>query len=399
MASQPAPVALEPQRTVSPPRRVISSILVKPASADCNLHCTYCFYHDRPTDPYGQVRGRHVMDDATLRALIREGMRIMAPASSFGWQGGEPMLTGIDFFRRVVQYQQQYGHSGHSVSNGVQTNGTLIDDEWARLFAQYRFLLGVSLDGPQQWHDHYRVTAGGQGTYDLVRKGIECLRRHHAEFNILSVVNRVTGEHPREIWSYMREQGFGFLQFIPCVELDPATGKLTEFSVLPRQFGDFMCEIFDLWYNDGQPQISVRLFDNLLLAFAGHGPQVCQFQRECGDYVVVEYNGDVYPCDFYVEDRLHLGNLHEQPLDEIASSPRAAAFRARKRRGDPACDSCRWLPICNHGCPLMRDHNPQRDATGHRSHFLCSAYQQIFHHAEGRLRELAVRVPPPPRPT
>jgi uncharacterized protein len=196
----------------------------------------------------------------------------------------------------------------------------------------------------------------------------------------------------------MREQGFGFLQFIPCVERDPVTGKLTEFSVLPQQFGDFMCEVFDLWYNRGQPQISVRLFDNLLLAFAGHGPQVCQFQRECGDYVVVEYNGDVYPCDFYVEDRLHLGNLHEQPLDEIASSPLAAAFKARKRRGDPACESCRWLPICNHGCALMRDHNPQRDATGHRSHYLCSAYQQIFHHAEGRLRELAVRVPPPPRP-
>jgi uncharacterized protein len=374
---------------------MISSILAKPASADCNLHCTYCFYHDRPTDPYGQVRGRHVMDDATLRTLIREGMRLMAPASSFSWQGGEPLLTGIDFFRRVVQYEQQYGRSGHAVSNTVQTNGTLIDEEWARLFAQYHFLLGVSLDGPQPWHDHYRVTADGQGTYDLVHKGIACLRRHHVEFNILAVVNRVTGNHPREIWRYMRDQGFGFLQFIPCVERDPATGELAEFSVLPHQFGDFMCEIFDLWYNGGQLQISVRLFDNLLLAYAGHGPQVCQFQRECGDYVVVEYNGDVYPCDFYVEERLRLGNLHEQPLDEIASSPPAAAFKARKRRGDPACAACRWLPICNHGCPMLRDHNPQRDATGRRSHYLCSAYQQIFRHSEARLRELAVRVPPP----
>ena len=138
------------------------------------------------------------------------------------------MLTGIDFFRRVVEYEQKYGRSGQYVCNGVQTNGTLIDDEWAQLFAQYNFLLGVSLDGPQQWHDHYRITAGGQGTYDLVRKGIECLRRHNAEFNILSVVNRVTGEHPREIWSFMLEQGFRFLQFIPCVERDPATGELTE---------------------------------------------------------------------------------------------------------------------------------------------------------------------------
>jgi uncharacterized protein len=399
MSAQTIQAAAQPQTTLIPVRSVISSILVKPASADCNLHCTYCFYHDRPTDPYGEVRGRHVMDDATLQAMIREGMRLMAPAATFGWQGGEPMLTGIDFFRRIVEYEQQYGRSGQSVCNGVQTNGTLIDDEWAALFAQYNFLLGVSLDGPKEWHDHYRITAGGQGTYDRVRQGIECLRRHDAEFNILSVVNRVTGEHPREIWSYMREQGFSFLQFIPCVERDPASGALTEFSVLPRQFADFMCAIFDLWYNDGRPETSVRLFDNLLLAYAGHGPQVCQFQCECGDYVVVEYNGDVYPCDFYVEDRLRLGNLHDQSLDEIAGSERAAAFKRRKRQGDPACAACEWLHICNHGCPLMRDHNPHRSPSGGRAtHYLCSAYRQIFAHSEGRLRELAVRVPPPVTP-
>ena len=182
------------------------------------------------------------------------------------------------------------------------------------------------------------------------------------------------------------------------MERDPATGELTDFSVLPRQFGDFMCAIFDLWYNGGQPEVSVRLFDNLLLAYAGHGPQVCQFQRECGDYVVVEYNGDVYPCDFYVEDRLRLGNLHQQPLDEIAGSERAAAFKRRKRRGDPACATCEWLHICNHGCPLMRDHNPHTAPGGRRTHYLCPAYQQIFAHGEARLRELAVRVPPPAVP-
>jgi len=371
-------------------RPVLSSILVKPTSADCNLHCTYCFYHDRLSDPYRQNCGRHMMDDDTLRALIKQGLQMMAPASSFSWQGGEPLLTGIDFFQRVVDYQQYFGQRGHSVSNGVQTNGTLINEEWAKLFAQYHFLLGISLDGPKQLHDHYRVTVSGEGTYDLVNKGIRCLQRHNVDFNILSVVNRVTGEYPKDIWSYMCDQGFSFLQFIPCVERDPVTGKLTDYSVLPQQFGNFMCEIFDLWYHGGQPQVSVRLFDNLLLAFAGHGPQVCQFKRECGDYVVVEYNGDVYPCDFYVEDQLFLGNLHKQPINEIVHSPLALAFKARKLHGDPACESCRWLPICNHGCPMMRDHNP----TGERTHFLCSAYQQIFQHVEDRLRKLAVRIPP-----
>jgi uncharacterized protein len=314
----------------------------------------------------------------------------MAPTATFGWQGGEPMLAGIDFFRRVVEYEQQYGSSGQYVCNGVQTNGTLIDDEWAQLFADYHFLLGVSLDGPRQLHDHYRITAGGQGTYDLVLRGIQTLDRHDAEYNILSVVNRLTGDHPEEIWSYMQEHSFRFLQFIPCVERDPTTGDLTEFSVQAQQFGDFLCTVFDLWYNKGQPEVSVRLFDNLLLSYAGHGPQVCQFQRECGDYVVVEYNGDVYPCDFYVETRLHLGNLHEKPLDEIARSKRADAFKQRKRHGDPACATCDWLHICNHGCPLMRDHNPDG-----RTHYLCSAYQQFFAHSEERLRQLSQRVPTP----
>jgi uncharacterized protein len=333
------------------------------------------------------------MDDDTLRALIREGMRLMPQAATFGWQGGEPMLTGIDFFRRAVSYQQQFGHSGQSVCNGVQTNGTLIDDEWAQLFADYSFLLGVSLDGPKQWHDNYRTSVNGKGSYDRVMHGIETLRRHRAEFNILTVINDVTGDHPEEIYNFMLEHDFRYLQFIPCVERDPDTGELTEFSVSPQQFGDFLCVIFDLWYNAGDPQISVRLFDNLLLAYARHGPQVCQFQKECGDYVVVEYNGDVYPCDFYVQDKLHLGNLHEGPLDVIATSKKAVAFRKRKLHGDPACAACTWLHICNHGCPLMRDHNPHG-----RTHYLCQAYQQFFVYSEKRLRELSQRVPPPPPP-
>ncbi|MBN1642873.1 MAG: anaerobic sulfatase maturase [Anaerolineae bacterium] len=372
---------------------LISSILVKPASADCNLHCTYCFYHDRPTDPYASVRGRHVMDDSTLRILIREGMRLMPQVATFGWQGGEPTLTGVEFFRRVVSYQQQFGRSGQSVCNGIQTNATLIDDEWAALFAQYNFLVGVSLDGPQQWHDHYRHAADGRGSYSRVMQSIEILRRHRVEFNILSVVNRLTADHPDEILTFMLEHDFRYLQFIPCVERDPTTGALTDFTVRPQQFADFMCRVFDLWYNDGQPEVSIRLFDNLLLAYAGHGPQVCQFQEECGDYVVVEYNGDVYPCDFYVRQDLWLGNLHQASLEEMAASDKAIAFRRRKRWPDPACDTCPWLHICNRGCPMMRDHNPAGDA-----HYLCAAYQQLFAYAERRLSALSARIPPPPPP-
>ena len=333
------------------------------------------------------------MDDATLRVLIREGMRLMPGTATFGWQGGEPTLAGIEFFRRVVHYQQEFGRSGQYVCNGVQTNATLIDDEWAQFFADYSFLLGVSLDGPELWHDYYRRDVIGRGSYERVIRGIEILHRHNAEFNILTVVNRITGDHPRQIYEFMLEHDFRYLQFIPCIECDPDTDKLTDFSVRPQQFGDFLCNVFDLWYNDAEPQVSVRLFDSLLLAYAGHGPQVCQLQQECGDYVVVEYNGDVYPCDFYVETRLHLGNLHDQPLDAMATSQKRVAFRKRKRRGDPACETCPWLHICHHGCPLMRDHNPN----GH-THYLCQAYQHFFAHSERRLRELSKWIPPSPPP-
>jgi uncharacterized protein len=386
--------AAESAQKGSASRPVISSILVKPASADCNLHCTYCFYHERPTDPYRKVKGLRVMDDATLAVLIREGMRLMPHAATFGWQGGEPTLAGIDFYRQVVHYQRKFGRSGQYVCNGLQTNATLIDDEWAELFAEYSFLLGVSLDGPRQWHDHYRQKVNGQGTYDQVRRGLAVLGRHNAEFNILTVINRVTADHPTEIYEFMVDSGFRFMQFIPCVERDPHSGELSPFSVDPQQFGDFLCTVFDLWYKDGQPDVSVRLFDNLLLAYAGHGPQVCQFQRQCGDYVVVEYNGDVYPCDFYVESRLLLGNLHREPLDSMAAGPAAIAFRQRKLRGDPGCSDCPWLHICNHGCPMVRDHNP-----ADHTHYLCSAYRQFFAYSEGRLRKLSARVPrPPPQP-
>jgi uncharacterized protein len=379
---------LKGQERVAAP--TISSILVKPVSADCNLGCIYCFYRDRPTDPYRDIGGRHVMQDCTLQSLIREGMHLMPQVATFGWQGGEPTLAGLSFFQRVVHLQQQYGRAGQSVCNGVQTNAVLIDDEWARFFAEFKFLLGVSLDGPQQLHDHYRRHIDRQGTHGQVMRGIAALRRQHTEFNILTVINNVTADHPREILSFMLEHDLRYLQFIPCVEVDPRTGKPADFSVMPGQFADFLCQVFDLWYNHGQPEVSVRLFDNLLLAYAGHGPQICQFQQECGDYVVVEYNGDVYPCDFYVDARFYLGNLHQQPLKETATSATAVAFRQRKRQGDPLCHTCAWQHICNHDCPLMRDRNPE----GH-THYLCQAYRQFFAYSEERLRQMSTHIPSP----
>ena len=228
------------------------SLLIKPASGDCNLHCTYCFYHDRVTDPYKQQSKRR-MGPEVLDALIKQGMRLDRRHATFGWQGGEPTLMGLDFYKKVVELQQKYGARGQAVSNGLQTNGVLLNPDWAGFLRQYHFLLGVSLDGPAKYHDHYRVYSNGGPTHERVLDTLHMLEENRVEYNVLSVVNNLTGGHPVEIYDYFLSEGFFYLQFIPCVEVDPTTGQITEFSVGPEQYGDFLCALFDRWYNNGEP--------------------------------------------------------------------------------------------------------------------------------------------------
>jgi uncharacterized protein len=364
------------------------SVLVKPVSADCNLRCAYCFYHDRPTDPY-RGRGRHLMSLEILEALLRQYMPLAGANPSFGWQGGEPTLAGLDFFRHVVRLQQRFGVSGQVVGNGLQTNGLLIDREWAQFLAQYSFLVGVSLDGPREMHDHFRGNAAGRGSWQRVMATIEMLRRHEVAFNILAVVNRLTAEKPVEIYSFFREQGFDFMQFIPCVERDPQSGKLAPFAVTPQQWGDFLCALFDIWWNDGEPEASLRTFDNVLAAYLGEAPASCEHAVRCNSYVVVEYNGDVYPCDFFVAEEWWLGNLLETPLAQIIQTSRADEFSRIKEGPYPECDACSWDFICHHGCSRFR---VMPEGLFGQQHALCAALKQFHAHTEGRFRELAARM-------
>ncbi|MEA3344686.1 MAG: anaerobic sulfatase maturase [Chloroflexota bacterium] len=364
------------------------SVLVKPVSADCNLDCEYCFYHDRPTDPY-RDRKRHRMSSRVLRALLRQYMPLAGANPSFGWQGGEPTLAGLDFFREVVKLEQRYGVSGQVVGNGLQTNGTFIDEEWARFLAQYNFLVGVSLDGPQELHDHYRYNAAGDGSWQRVMDGIELLRQYGVAFNILTVVSDLTAQRPAEIYSFFREQGFEFMQFIPCVERDPKSGEIAPFSVKPQQYGDFLCELFDLWWNDGEPEASLRTFENVLAAYLGQEPETCEYRERCDSYVVIEYNGDVYPCDFFVTEEWRLGNLLETPLEEIVRSPKREKFSSIKGRPYAECEDCPWDFICHHGCPRFR---LGPDGRFGQHHYLCPAFKQFFAYADERFRELADRI-------
>lgn len=363
----------------------LQSLLVKPASADCNLHCTYCFYHDRPTDPYRET-SHHRMDDQVLAAMIRQYMALSGSVASFGWQGGEPLLTGVDFFRRVIEYQKRFGRSGQSVGNGVQTNGCLITREWAELFRTYHFLVGVSLDGPEEVHDFYRRTVSEAGSFERVMEGIRILREYGVEFNILSVVNRRTAEMADTLYEFFLSHDLRYLQYIPCVEVDPETGERAEFAVTSDQYGRFLCRLFDRWYNNGQPEVSIRLFDNLLSFYAGYELEQCEFKEQCGQYVVVEYNGDVYPCDFLVEERFYLGNLLRTPLGEIMEGPRFRAFLEKKPGPFRECTSCRWQALCHNGCPRLRYVLRGRFEDRHA---LCSAYQRFFAYSAERLQALS----------
>jgi len=329
------------------------------------------------------------MSDEVLASLIEQYMRMAGPTPSFGWQGGEPLMMGVDFFRRVVEYEKQYGRTGQYVGNGFQTNGVLIDDEWAELFREYRFLIGVSLDGPEEVHDLYRRAYNGRGSFARVMAGIEILRRHQVEFNILSVVNDRTAGMPEEIYRFFLSQGFYHLQFIPCAEVDPATGETTEFSATPEAYGDFLCRLFDVWFEGGNPRASIRFFDNLLMAYLGQDPGVCELKRRCGEYVVIEYNGDVYPCDFLVEESLRLGNLLETPLEEIMTSEAIRSFAVQKEGPFPDCEACRWQFLCRNGCVRLR-YFQNRDFKS--PFYLCAAYKHFFAHTDARFQRLAERI-------
>lgn len=371
-----------------PENKMISSVLVKPASADCNLACEYCFYSSKfALYPDAKV---HRMTDKVLSEFIKDYMELSGKHVSFGWQGGEPSLMGLDFFNKVVAYQKQYGKPGQTVGNGFQTNVTLIDEDWARFFHRYNFLLGVSLDGPAEFHDFYRKDKAGNPTFERVMNSIRILKHYHVDFNILCLLNDHNVKHPVKLYEFFTEEiGAEFIQFIPCVEIDESTERIANFSISPSEYGEFLCRVFDAWYNGGKPKISIRLFDDVLATYMDREAPSCHLQKECGSYVVVEHNGDVYACDFFVEPEWLLGNLMEKPLKEIVLSEKFIAFRERKSKLTEICNSCKWLSICHGGCPKYRiiAHN---DAT--MPTYFCPSLKKFFAHTEDKFRKLARRL-------
>lgn len=362
---------------------LINSVLIKPAGPDCNLACDYCFY--RPKKALYPGTPLHRMTTATLEKLIGEYMRLAGPNPVFAWQGGEPALMGLEFYQEAVELEQRLGLPGQVVGNGFQTNGTLLDDDWARLFAEYSFLVGISLDGPQELHDFHRRAPDGRGTWELVMAGIEALRRHGVEFNVLCMVTRESAGQPEKLFRFFRNNEMHYVQFIPLVEPGPEPLSPAAFSISPEEYGEFLCRLFDQWAAEW-PEMHIREFDEFLTAYAGQPQVSCTFQETCGSYCVVEHNGDVYACDFMVEPQWKIGNITRQPLGEILASPLFAEFAARKTILSAECKACEWLFLCHGGCQkhrLITSHSVAAPS------YFCEAYQRFFKHSRRRYRKLA----------
>ncbi len=358
------------------------TLMIKPASGSCNLRCTYCFYADvaanRETASYG------LMTADTLEALVRRVFQYADGEVSFLFQGGEPTLAGKAFYRQFLSLLQTYNTHRIHVRCALQTNGTLLDDEWCDIFQEGDFLIGVSVDGTKDIHDAFRKDAGAGPTYSAVMKGVRLLQRRGIEYNILCVVNERTAEHPAEVYEALKEHSF--LQFIPC--LDTFDGVPAPYSLRPESFGRFLIETFDLYERDflSRHPVSIRTFDNWLQMLLGYPPESCAMSGRCGQYYLVEADGSVYPCDFYVLDEWKLGNFNRDRVAQIDERRKALGFCARSLNHPPECKACQWLPLCKGGCYRSRLEAGEPDAG--RNYF-CEGYQMFFTRRADTIKEIA----------
>jgi uncharacterized protein len=362
------------------------SLLVKPASADCNLNCTYCFYLDK-SSLYPETP-KHRMSDEVLETMIAGYMRTLQPAYSFGWQGGEPTLMGLEFFQKAVSFQQKYGRPRAVVANGLQTNATLIDDAMADLFARYKFLLGVSLDGPEELHNVYRKNKQGAGTHDRVLRGLSILKKHNVEFNILVLVSSANVEHPEKVYQYLCDHGFYYHQYIPCVEFDEQ-GKPLPWTITGEQWGRFLNSIYDQWSDGDIRKVSVRHFDAVLQYLVNNQYIMCTMGRNCRQYFVVEHNGDVYPCDFFVERDLKLGNIMHESWKKFASSKRYRDFGRQKAMFNPRCRECPYVKFCAGDC---LKHRLPLDGDPKTLSWLCEGWYRFYEHSLSGLKRIAAEI-------
>ncbi|HBG26007.1 MAG: anaerobic sulfatase maturase [Planctomycetes bacterium GWF2_41_51] len=359
------------------------SLLIKPAGPDCNLNCKYCFYACKHK-LFGDKA--HRMSEEIAERLISDFLSQGFINNSFAWQGGEPALMGLDFYKRVVEFQKKYSKNGIVISNSFQTNATLLNASWCKFFNEFNFLLGISLDGPKKFHDYYRNDYSGGPTFDKVMNAIELCRQNKVEFNIIVLLNNQNVKYPDELFDFFMENKFQYLQFIPCVEKDPITGKIADYSINGTEYGNFMCRIFERWREFGVTKLSIRLFDSILNYFVYGSHTNCTFQRKCDDYIVIEHNGNAYCCDFFVDEDTRLGNIVQTPIYELFNNPIKQDFANRKKQLCNKCFVCHYSELCMGGC--LKD-RIVLDRNFANQNYLCDGYKMIFEKIAPQLASIA----------
>ena len=384
-------------------------VMLKPASAHCNLACKYCYYLEK--NNLYQTSHRHLMTDEMLEQFTREYIEAQTmPQVLFTWHGGEPLMRSIDFYKKALALQKKYAH-GKQIDNVIQTNGTLLTDEWCEFFAQNHWLVGISIDGPQKYHDHYRVTPAGKPSWEKVMQGIQLLKKHRVEWNAMAVVNAYNAEHPLEFYHFFRDNGCQYLQFTPIVErltehkdgrtlaslADKKEFPLADASVTPELWGNFLCTIFDDWVRHDVGKTFVEIFDCTLANWMGVLPGICAYSKECGHAGVMEHNGDVYSCDHFVFPEYKLGNIKDQSLIDMLYGEKQQEFSRLKHTSLPRqCKECDMEFACHGECPKNRF---EKDKFGEPGlNYLCKGYYLYYSHVAPYMdfmkKELLAERPP-----
>ena len=360
-------------------------ILIKPASYDCNLACDYCYY--RPVEAlYGDVKRPRLSPDI-FDTVLEQYLALGPREVKIGWQGGEPTLMGLDFFKKAVEIESRHARPGDCFGNSIQTNGIVLDDEWCRFLAANHFLVGLSIDGPEHMNTmrHFR---DGRPVFERTMRAIELMKEHGVEFNILVVISRANVDHPREVFQFLVENDLHYSQFIPCTEPGDGAGRTSEHSITAAEYGRFITTVFDAWVEHDDPSYYVRRIDNWLHQFFGLPPECCEYREDCSNLITIEWNGDVYPCDFFVEERYRMGNVREMTIAQMLRGDAFRSFVSGAESLPPVCRDCELLKYCRGGCFRHR----QKLGIGNDEvPYLCEAKKMIFPHVFSRLHELQER--------
>lgn len=362
------------------------SLLVKPVSGNCNLKCRYCFYHSiteqREIKSYGK------MSVNILEKLVEKGLSFATNTFTIAFQGGEPTLAGLDFYKNLVEFEKKHNLKGLSINNAIQTNGIIIDEKWAEFMSANNFLVGLSLDGPKDINDLMRIDNNQEGVFNRIMNTIRLFDKYRVEYNILCVVNNAVARHAAKVYSFFRKKGFKYLQFLPCLDplgLSPVT---QDFSLTAERYAAFLKTTFDLWYKDLKcgNMISVRHYDNYTGMVRGYPPEMCGMNGVCNAQFVVEADGSTFPCDFYVMEKWKMGNILDNDFNELKNSEACQNFIKASLHKNPECIECRWQRLCNGGCRRMREPFSGNFPV---KNIYCQAYKDFFEYAFPRMRELA----------